>query len=192
MNLRLLFLPSLLLGVLVACGGGATPEPTPTPAATRLVYTDPASGTYQVRQNASLSTPTHLVLEVWGPATTSGCGATIAFSLSGSAATWSNVKTTDPAGTYVANGTAFDLGAGQAIVKAKVSGNTLVATVAEKGTASPKLLNKALLQVALDLKAGTPAGTAITLTVDAPNCQVLLADGSLAPIPVTVSGVTAQ
>lgn len=191
MKLRPLFLPTLILGALLACGGGSTPEPVPA-GATKLVYSDPATGTYQLRQNAGLSTPTHLVLEVWGPAATSGCGVTVAFNLGGSAAAWSNVKATDPAGTYVANGSAFDLGTGLAILKAKVSGNNLVATVAEKGTGSPKTLNRALLQLALDLKPGATVGAATTVTPDLPNCKLLQADGNLASIQVSASSVAAQ
>jgi hypothetical protein len=179
-----------LLGLLSACGGG-DPAPSTPPTATKLTYTDPTTGTYLLKQNTTLSTNTHLVLELWGPAGTSASGATVTFTLSGSAAAWRNVKATDAANTYVANGTAFDLGTGTPILKAKVSGNTLVATVAEKGIASPKALNKALLQVAVDLQSGTPAGTVITLTPDPAKCQVLLGDGTMPAIPITVSPITA-
>ena len=55
-----------LLALGVACGGGGNPTPAPPgpTQATSLVYSDPASGSYQFRRNPSLSTKTHLVLEL--------------------------------------------------------------------------------------------------------------------------------
>lgn len=190
MNARHLLIPTFLLGAFLACGGGSTPA-GPT-AATKLTYTNPTSGTYQLKQNSTLSTNTHLVLELWGPAGTTGSGATMSFTLGSSAAAWKNVNSTDAANTFVANGSAFDLGAGTPILKAKVSGNTLVATVAEKGITAPKALNQALLRVAVDLKTGTTAGTVITLTPVASKCLVLLPDGTMPSIAVTAASITAQ
>lgn len=189
MKLKHALLPALLCA-LAACGGGGGASGPRT--ATALAYTDPTTGTYQLKKNTALSTATHLVLEVWGPATASGSGVTVAFTLGGTAATWSNVSASDAAGTYIANGTAFNLGGGTPILKAKLSGATLQGTVAEKGLASPKTLDKALLRIALDLKTGATAGAAATLTPDAAKCQVLNADGSLSPITVTVSPLTAN
>jgi uncharacterized cupredoxin-like copper-binding protein len=189
MNARILLVPALLLGAL-ACGGGGSSSASGPATATKLSYTNPTSGEYQLKQNASLSTSTHLVLELWGPSAKSACGATVTFTLGGSGATWKNVNTTDDANTFVANGTAFDLGSGKPILKAKVSGSTLMATVAEKGLASPKALNQPLLRVAVDLQSGITAGTAITLTPGA--SRILLADGTMPTIAVTTSNITAQ
>jgi len=190
-NLRIL--PAILLAALVACGGGSSSTPPPvTPPATQLAYADPATGTYQLRRNAGLSTPTHLVLDLWGPSGASGCGVTLALSLGGSAAAWTNVRAADPAKTYLSNGAAFELGAGAPILKALLTGSTLTATVAEKGTAHPKALDKALLQVALDLQPGTLKGATATLAADPAKCQVLNANGTLSTISVTASGITAQ
>ncbi len=188
MNTRIL-LP-VLLGTLLACGGGGGSKAPAT--ATSLAYADPVATSYLLKKNASLSTPGHLVLELWGPAGATGCGVTAAFTLGGTAASWHNVNAADAAGTYVANGTAFDLGPGAPILKAKVTGPVLAATVAEKGTSAPKALDKALLRLALDLHPGLAPGAAATLTPDAARCKVLLADGTLAPITIAVSGITAQ
>lgn len=182
----------LALGTLLGCGGGSSSKPSGPAAATKLSYTNPTTGEYQLRQNTALSTDTHLVLELWGPATASGTGVTVSFTLAGSAAAWRNVKATDPANTFVANGTAFDLGTGTPILKAKVSGSTLMATVAEKGIASPKALDKPLLQMALDLQSGAKADAVTTLTPDASKCRVLLADGETHPMAVTASTIKAQ
>ena len=180
----------VLLGLLSACGGGGGSSASSPAAATKLGYTNPTSGDYQLKQNASLSTSTHLVLELWGPSGTSACGATVTFTLGGSGAAWKNVNAGDAANTFVANGTAFDLGSGTPILKAKVSGSTLMATIAEKGLASPKALNQPLLRVAVDLQSGITAGTAITLTTGA--SKILLADGTMPAIAVIASNITAQ
>jgi len=193
MNLRHAYLPALILGTLLACGGGWQ----------LLATSGPGHGhgpglhrshhrRLPAQEERRLSTPTHLVLEVWGPATTAGSGLTVTFALGGTAATWRNVKASDAASTYVANGTAFNLGSGAPILKAKLTGTTLVATVAEKGTASPKAINQALLQVALDLQAGATVGASSTLTPDPAKCQILLGDGSMPAIAVTASPITAQ
>lgn len=190
------FVPLAVLGLFLGCGGGGggdQPVPPAPKAAASLVYTDPTSGVYQLRRNAALSTPaSHLVLELWGPAGSTGSGASVAFTVDPAKAVWSNVAAGDPAATYLANGSVFALGSGTAILKAKVSGGVLAATVAEKGTASPKSLNGALLRVALDLTSGTVTGTVVPLTADAVKCQVLMGDGSLATIAVTPGVVTAQ
>ena len=78
---------------------------TVTPVAAVLAYTDPTTGTYQLKKNAALSTATHLVLELVGPATT-GCGVSATFSADTTKVTWVNVSGADPANTFVANGTA--------------------------------------------------------------------------------------
>ncbi len=192
MNARTLLTSTVLIGSLLACGGGGGSTDNQPKTATSLTYTDPTTGTYQLRKNTSLSTATHLVLELWGPATTSGCGVSLTLTLSGTGAAWQKVQATDAAGVYAANGTAFNLGSGTPILKSKVTGGTLVATVAEKGTATPKTLDKALIRVAMDLQAGTTQGAQVLLTPDAATCQVLLADGTLAPVTVAVSGITAQ
>ncbi|MBI1751085.1 MAG: hypothetical protein HY014_12985 [Acidobacteria bacterium] len=190
MNPRIL-IPALLLGSLLACGGGGSTPAGPT-TATRLTYTDPTTGTYQLRQNATLSSPTHLVLELWGPATDTGCGVSAAFTLGSSAGAWRNIRGTDAASTYIANGTAFDPGAGTPILKATLNGATLSAAVAEKGLAAPKALNKPLLLVAVDLQSGAAPGTSITITPDAAKCRLLLGTGERTPISITTSAITAQ
>ena len=163
---------------------------TVTPVATALAYTDPTTGTYQLKKNTTLSTPTHLVLELVGPATT-GCGVSATFSADTTKVTWVNVSGADPANTFVANGTAFTLGTAPQILKGKVTGNILQAAVAQKGIGSPVALNAPLLRIALDLKASLPTGT-VTFSADATKCQVLDAAGTLSTITVTVGTLAAQ
>ncbi len=183
---------ALILGLLVSCSnGGGTPTPTPPSTATALAYTDPASGTFQLRKSASLSTPTHLVLEVYGPAAPTGSGVSITLTADGNRAAWGNVSPADASTTYVSNGAVFSLGGPPQILKAKVSGNTLLATVSEKGFGTAKALNGPLLRVALDLKPGITPG-AVTLSADPTKCQVLQGDGTLAPLALTVGSLSAQ
>lgn len=190
MNLRTCIPPALLLGALLACGGGGSNNPPAPVSATRLTYTDPTTGSYLLKRNATLSTSTHLVLDLCGPAGASGCGASASFTLGGTAATWKNVAASDAAATYVANGTAFNLGSGIPILKAKLTGSTLVAAVAEKGLATPKTLDQPLLRVAVDLVPGSAVGASATLTVS--GAQVLQADGTLATVTVASSPISAQ
>ncbi len=163
---------------------------TVTPTATVLAYTDPTTGTYQLKKNAALSTATHLVLELVGPATT-GCGVSATFSADTTKVTWVDVPAGGTTTAFVANGTAFALGTPPQILKGKVTGNVLQVAVAQKGLASPVALNAPLLRVALDLKAGLPTGT-VTFSADAAKCQVLDAAGTLSTITVTVGTLATQ
>lgn len=159
--------------------------------ASTLAYTDPTTGTYLLKKNATLSTATHLVLDLVGPAATTGTGVLATLSADTTKVTWVNVAATDAANTFVQNGTAFSPGTGIPILKGKVTGNVLQAVAAQKGTGAPVALNAPLLRVALDLKASQPAG-AITFSADSTKCQVLDGTGTIASITVSVGTLTAQ
>ncbi len=180
-----------VLGSLLGCGGGDS-KPTPAPPqATSLAYTNPTSGSYQLLKNTTLSSGTKLVLDLMGPSTGTGSGVSITLT-AGAQVSWVNVNAGDSAGTYLANGTAFTLGGSPQIMKAQVTGNTLIATVAEKGHAAPKALNAPLLRVAVNLKpgVGTAPGTAVTLTPG--ECKLLDSAGTLQPITLTAGTLMAQ
>ncbi|WP_243294749.1 hypothetical protein [Geothrix mesophila] len=182
---------ALALMALLACGGGGGGSSAPT-TATSLAYTDPTTGTYLLKKNAALSTATHLVLDLVGPASTTGTGVTATFTADATRVAWANVAAGDPANTFVQNGTAFNLGASPQILKGKASGGTLQVTVAQKGLASPASLNAPLLRVALDLRASQPPG-AVSLGTDSSKCQVIDGTGTIvAPIAVTVGALAAQ
>ena len=191
---KLLSLPALLgLAALLACGGGggsSNNNNTPTNA-TSLAYTDPASGTYLLKKNTALSTTTHLVLDLVGPAAATGTGVSATFSADPTKVTWTNVGATDTTATYVENGTVFSLGTAPQILKAKVASGVLQVTAAQKGTGSPVALNAPLLRLALDLNGQTAQG-AVSLSADAAKCLVLDGTGALTPMTVSVGTLNAQ
>lgn len=164
---------------------------TVTPLATTLAYTDPTTGTYQLKKNTTLSTATHLVLDLVGPAATTGSGITASFTVDTAKVSWANVASGDPANTFVQNGAAFNLGSAPLILKGKVAAGVLQVAAAQKGTASPVSLNQPLLRVALDLKASQATGT-ITLSADSTKCQVLDGSGNITTITVAVGTLAAQ
>ncbi len=164
---------------------------TVTPVASALAYTDPTTGTYKLMKNTASSTATHLVLDLVGPAATTGSGVTATFSADTTKVTWVDVPAGGTTTTFVANGTAFTLGSAPQILKGKVAGNVLQVAVAQKGIGSPVALNVPLLRIALDLKAGLPTGT-VTFSADATKCQVLDGTGTITPITVAVGTLAAQ
>ena len=182
---------TLSLAALLACGGGSTPPPAPT--ATSLAYTDPATGTYKLVKNAS-SSGSHLILDFLGPSSGTAMGVSITLSTDTTMVTWVDVPAGGSTVMLMKNGTQFNLGSGIPIQKAKVTGNVLQATVAQKAPTPAASLNGTLFQVALDLKSGLDLtqGTTITLSADATKCQVLDGSGAISPITVSVGTLTAQ
>jgi hypothetical protein len=185
---------TLSLAAFFACGGGGgSSSPAPAPTATSLAYTDPATGAYKLVKNPS-SSGAHLILDLLGPSSGTAMGASITLSADTSKVTWVDVPAGGTTAALMKNGTQFNLGSGLPIQKAKAAGNVLQATVAQKNPTPAAALNGTLLQVALDLKPGlglTP-GTAITLSADGTQCQILDGAGSISPITVTVGTLSAQ
>ncbi len=157
------------------------------PPATTLTYTDPSTGTYQVKKNAGLSTTTHLVLDVVGSGAPNGAG--LAFSLTADATrlTWTKVAPADA--EFIQNGAVLTLGTAPLAIKGKVTGNALVAGLGQKGLGASVALNGVLARFAVDLKAGAPTGTAALTQTKA---QVLQSDGTLATVTLTFGTLTAN
>lgn len=175
----------------VTTPGGTTTSSTFTRLASALAYTDPTSGTYRLVRNATLSTSTHLVLDLLGPAGTQGRGVGFYLSADTSKVTWTKVSGADP--ELVQNG-AFTLGSGQQLLKAKVTGSELQAGVYQKGSAVPAVTftaSGALARVALDLN-GNPALGAVTFSAVANKAVVLPAAGAQTVITVSVGTLAAQ
>lgn len=155
------------------------------PPATTLAYTDPTTGTYQVKRNAA-SNSTHLVLDVVGSGAPNGAGLAFTLAADSTRTSWAKVVGTDP--EYIQNGVVF-ITTGVAPLKGKVSGAALAGTVGVKGTASSVALNGVLATFALDLKSGAPKGTA---TPTQTKAQILQADGTIANITLTFGSLSAN
>jgi hypothetical protein len=182
-NVRSVHLAALLLLGLAACEG--------TPKASTLAYADPVSGDYQLRRNPDLSTATHLVLELLGPPAT-GSGVSVTLRADSASAAWAKVTASDPAGTWVQNGTRFQLGASPQIIRATVTGDVLKATVAQKGTGSPVSLGGPLLRVALDMTPGLASGARVALTAEPGKSYVLDGTGAITPITISVGSISSR
>jgi hypothetical protein len=189
-------LPILPLALLLACGGASnTPAANHTATvATSLAYTDPG-GSYQLVRNTTLSTATHLVLDLTGPAApVSARGFGLVLTLGASTkAIW--VPVTAGGSNYLAEGTVFALGSGpRAIVGRTLNGGTdLQLGLFQKGTAVPAVtLGAAVLgSVALDLAPGTPPG-AVTLSAVAGKAFIQGDDGVAVAITPAIGTLVAQ
>ncbi len=173
-------------------GGGSSSGGSGTTTATKLSYTDPSSGAYQLKKNSTLSTNTHLVLDVVGDGSTTGAGLAFALNVDTTRTTgWTKVISADA--QLVENGTVLNLGAGTAALKATTattgSTQTLSAAVTQKGTAGSVALNGALARVAVDLKTGATPGS-VTLSVV--KAQVLDSTGTIGSATVATGTLSAQ
>jgi hypothetical protein len=186
----------LALALLLACGGGSN-NPPANPAATvatSLAYTNPG-GSYQLVRNTTLSTATHLVLDLTGPAApvpARGFGLVLTLGSSTKAA-W--VPVTAGGSNYLAEGAVFALGsAPRAIVGRTLNGGTdLQLGLFQKGTAVPAAtLGAAVLgSVALDLAPGTAPGT-VTLSAVAGKAFIQGEDGVAVAITPSIGTLAAQ
>ena len=182
-------LSGLALASLVACsGGGSGSTTTPPPAKTiadRLDYTNPSGGTYTLMKNTTLSTSTHLVLDLMGPVGTQGTGVGFYLSADTTKLTWSK-----PAGSesILARNGVFDLGTAPQLATAKTSGDQLQVGFYQKGTTKPAVTFTAtsvLASVALDLKSNVSVGAGGNLTAIAG--KAVLTQGSGAPVNITIT-----
>lgn len=182
-------LSGLALASLVACsgGGGGSTNSTP-PAKTiadRLDYTNPIGGSYTLIKNTTLSTGTHLVLDLMGPVGTQGTGVGFYLSADTTKVTWSK-----PAGTesILARNGVFDLGTAPQLATAKTSGDQLQVAFYQKGTTKPPInfnATSVLASVALDLKSSVPVGSVVALS--ALSGKAVLSQGSGAPVSITIT-----
>ncbi|WP_243295869.1 Ig-like domain-containing protein [Geothrix mesophila] len=158
---------------------------TVTSVATGLNYVDPTTGTYRLLKNSTLSTASHLVLDVVGVGAPSGAAIAFTLSVGDSQTLWVKVDGADA--EVIENGTVLSLGTGPLALKGKVVGGVLTAALGQKGTGSSVALNGVLARVALDLKAGAPLGPVPFAVVKA---QVLQSDGSLPVVSISIGTLT--
>lgn len=178
----------IALASLVACsGGGSTPSAPPAKTiADRLDYANPTSGTYMLVKDAT-STPTHLVLNLMGPAGTQGSGVGFFLTADNAKVAWSKVSSGDT--EFVKNGV-FTLGSGVQLLKSKITGDQLQAGVFQKGITVPAVTFTAagvLASVALDLKGNVPVGSIVWSSTQAPSTKAVLNQGSGLPVPIAIN-----
>ncbi len=177
--------------ITVTTPGGTASSPVFTRLASALAYTDPTSGTYRLVKNTALSTGTHLVLDLLGPAGTQGRGVGFYLTADTAKVTWAKVSGSDA--DLVQNG-AFSLGSAPQLLKAKVAGDELQAGVYQKGSGTPAVTftaTGALARVALDLKGNPSLGT-VSFSAVTNKAVVLPASGAQTTIQVSVGALAAQ
>ncbi len=181
-----IILPALL--VLSACGGGGgdsanTPVTPPAPAASRLDYTDPMDAvSYRWKKDTTLSTSTHLVLNLVAPVGVNLHGVGFHVTVDTTKATWAKVAAADT--TYVQN-VAFNQ-MGTPALAAKVTGATLQAGDYQKATGNAALVSSGqpLMRIALDLAMGAQPGN-VTLQPVAGKSMALIAGSPASPGNIT-------
>jgi len=183
-------LSGLAIAGLLACGGGGggggtNNNPPPKTVADRLDYTNP-TGTYTLVKDTGLSTSSHLVLNLMGPAGTSATGVGFILTADSTKVTWSKPASSD---TVLAHSGLFDLGTvSPQLVVGKATGDQLQVAFYQKGTTKPAVTFTAssiLASVALDLKANIAVGSTVTLS--AVSGKSLLAQGSGTPTAISIA-----
>ena len=173
----------IALASLVACSGGGNPPNNPPATATRLDYANPTSGTYMLVKDAT-STPTHLVLNLMGPAGTLTTGVGFILSADSSKVAWSKPASAD---TILAHNNLFDLGTAPQLAVAKSSGNQLQVGFYQKGTTKPVVTLTAtsiLASVAVDLNPNVPLGA---VTFSAISGKAVVTNGSATPAAIAIN-----
>lgn len=180
-----------LLAVLLACGGGGggggtTTTPPPKTVADRLDYTNPTGASFMLVKDTTLSTSSHLVLNLLGPAGTSATGVGFILSADTTKVTWAKPAGSD---TVLAHSGLFDLGtASPQLMVGKNTGDQLQVAFYQKGTTKPAVTFTAgsiLASVSLDLKGSIPVGTVVSIS--AVSGKAVLSQGSAAPQAITIA-----
>ncbi len=179
------------LALMLVCGGGGGGSSSSTPVsppATSLSYTDPTSGTWQLKKNGA-STAQHLILDLVAVSAGTGAGVALEIAVDGNHAQWSQPIGGDT--QYLHNGSVLNLGGGTLAFKGKVVGSTLHIALSQKGLGSPATLNGTVAQIALDLKAGSSTG-AVGLTLVSGKAKFLPASGTITDLPLSIGSLSAN
>lgn len=179
------------LALTLACGGGGgggggTTTPPPKTIANTLTYTDPGGTGFRLVRNSSLSSSTKLVLDLTGPASTTGHGVAFIVSADQTKVTWSN----PPSAAGLAANVAFNLGAGTQALVGKTTGDQLQSAAFQK-TGTPAVnLAQPLMRISLDLKSNVPVNSSVPMAFVSGN--QLQSAGGPANITVAVGTLVAQ
>ena len=197
MNTIKLGLSGLAIAGLLACGGGGggggtNNNPPPKTAADRLDYTNP-TGAFTLVKDTNLSTSSHLVLNLMGPAGTSATGVGFILTADTTKVSWSKPGSSD---TVLARSGLFDLGtASPQLVVGKATGDQLQVAFYQKGTTKPAVTftsSSILASVALDLKGNIAVGSTVTLSAVAGKSLLTQGSGTPAAISIATGTITAN
>lgn len=180
-----LFLSMLTLACGGGGGGGTAGPASPPPNPPTLAYTDPGGSGWRLERDPS-STNIHLILTLRAPVQGSGRGVWTTFQISGPI-TFSKPRASDSG--FISFGGALGTDPATAV---KTSADKLVVGIFVKGGTPPAATytGQAVLQMALDLPAGTAAGTPITLT--ASKIRHLNAGGMIEDQAIAIGAIAIQ
>jgi len=175
---------TLLLGGLLACGGGFSSSSSSTPG---LGFTSTAStSSYRFVKNATLSTDTRLALDLLGPQGTAARGVALYLATDGTKVEWVNPSTGATTGSLVTTGSAFTLGSAPQLVSTKAEGATLQVGAFQKGGAAATYGTTPILTIGLALKSGTSKGTVLLGAQSGKTSIALNGDASPTNVGITV------
>jgi hypothetical protein len=180
---------ALSLALLSACGGGGDKPVDPASYATTLSYQNPDSTGFRLVKNATASSTSRLVLDLVGPSGTQAKGVALFLVTDGAKAAW--VHPTGAAGSCVAPGSVFPLGAAPQLKADKVEGAQVQVGLFQKGGSAVTLTDASLLSLGLNLKGATVAKGAVSLG-SGKQAMVLNGDGTLSPITISLGTLSAQ
>jgi hypothetical protein len=176
-------LASLAVGAVMACSGGGDPQPSNN--ATKLTYTNPASGDYRLEASGGAGTGT-MTLALRGPSSVTARGLNFGLSPDTSKAVFVRQDGND----YARPGAVLDLGQPPRIFKAALDGGSLRVSMAQKGDAVPaKPLGGDIATVTVQLQPGAQKGPVSLSPLDA---KVLLENGSVQAVQVSVGRLEAE
>ena len=170
--------------------GSSTATVTVNAPTQSLSYVDPTTGTYRLIKNTSLSTSTHLVLDLVSTDSQSVSGIGFNIAVDNSKVSWVKVVSSDS--TLVQNGNIFNLGSSPQILYAKAiagsSSSVLSAALALKGS-NGVAVNGAggvLARIAVDPLTTAVAGV-VSLTLSKAQAKV---QGVSNPTNITITAGT--
>jgi hypothetical protein len=180
-----LSLTGLALGAVLAATLACPPKDDGPSDATKLAYTNPASGDYRLEVKDGAGTDT-VTLALRGPSSVMARGMNFGLNLDTEKAGF-----VEQAGKNFAKpGAVFDLGNDPKIFKAVLDGRNMRVSMAQKGNDVPaKALGGEIATVTVQLQSGAQKGD---VALGALEAKVLLVDGSVVPVNVQVGKLEAQ
>jgi len=166
------------LAALLACGGSSSsPKVSAASDAKGITYANPASAGWRLERDPS-STPTHIVLNLIGPAGLKGRGIALTVHSDNSKMAWGRIS-----GAYIQDGGAFELAMDPTdpnearLLVGGVKGSDLMVGAFQKDpNLSAKPLDTKLYSFAIDFKADAHLATGETIPLSVTKARLLPED----------------